>query len=150
MEEFAEEQQSNLFAKNLEEEYVNKRFRQIFTKKGRILPEEKKTSKQQADDYMKELYSIPKELQGNFTELPESEAGERWLSGMQEVDLPIEYKLKNIEETEAAKAALLAPHSQKESLLHVPSNYNQDFVRARQDEAKRIEMKRRMEISDFE
>ena len=50
----------------------------------------------------------------------ESEAGERWLSGMVEVELPVEYKLKNIEETEAAKAALLAPKTSEKSLLHIP------------------------------
>ena len=30
------------------------------------------------------------------------------------------YKLKNIEETEAAKAALLAPKTSEKSLLHIP------------------------------
>merc|ERR1719499_2355079 len=150
MDEFAAEQQTNAFQQKLENEYVEKRFRQIVSKQGRILPEERKTRKQKEDDFMKELYSVPKEFQGKFTELPESEAGERWLSGMVEVELPVEYKLKNIEETEAAKAALLAPKKHAQTLLHIPSNYNQDFVRARQDDARKIELKRRMEMAFLE
>ena len=31
-----------------------------------------------------------------------------WMTGIQEVELPLNFKLKNIEETEAAKKALLA------------------------------------------
>merc|ERR1712062_128590 len=128
--EFAEEKNVSQFQKTLVDQYVEKRFRQIVTKQGRKITEEKKSQKQKENDFMKQLYSVPKEHQGKFTELPETEAGERWLSGMVEVELPVEYKLKNIEETEAAKAQLLAPKQKEKSLFHIPSNFNQDFVRA--------------------
>ena len=38
----------------------------------------------------------------------EDEGADRWMAGIEEVSLPVEYKLRNIEATERAKAELLA------------------------------------------
>ena len=44
-------------------------------------------------------------LQGQKTKQQDVSA---WMTGIQEVQLPMDFKLKNIEETEAAKKRLLA------------------------------------------
>ena len=56
------------------------------------------------------LYETPEDLRA-ATAPPGAEGDEdgadRWLTGIVEVQLPVEFKLRNIEETERAKAALL-------------------------------------------
>ena len=52
-----------------------------------------------------------------------------WMTGIQEVELPLDYKLKNIEETEAAKKQLLAsagagPGRQAHSIARPLQSYN--------------------------
>jgi hypothetical protein len=74
------------------------------------------------------------------------EAGERWLSGIEEVSLPIAERLKNIERTEAAHSALLRDKELRlrEALLtdgasaggssaHGPVNMSTDFRRHRRE-----------------
>jgi len=68
--------------------------------------------------------------------LPETEAGEKWLKGMAEVELPLEYKLKTIEETEDAKKKLLMPKHEELKILNIPGNYNQNF-RGRENDARK-------------
>ncbi|KAI3850844.1 hypothetical protein MKW92_015392 [Papaver armeniacum] len=51
-----------------------------------------------------ELYVIPDHLKVKKRNLEESST--QWTTGIAEVQLPIEYKLRNIEETEAAKKLL--------------------------------------------
>lgn len=48
-----------------------------------------------------DLYSIPKRLQPEPPKEEKSAAG--WLAGIAEVELPIEFKMRNLEETEKAK-----------------------------------------------
>lgn len=51
-----------------------------------------------------ELYAVPSDLQGQSTKAQDPGA---WATGIVEVALPVEYKMQNIEETEAAKRRLL-------------------------------------------
>lgn len=51
-----------------------------------------------------ELYAVPSDLQGQSTKAQDPGA---WATGIVEVALPVEYKMRNIEETEAAKRRLL-------------------------------------------
>ncbi|KAL3138001.1 hypothetical protein ABBQ38_005238 [Trebouxia sp. C0009 RCD-2024] len=51
-----------------------------------------------------ELYAVPSDLQGQSTKAQDPGA---WATGIVEVALPVEYQMKNIEETEAAKRRLL-------------------------------------------
>eukprot|EP00742_Colponemidia_sp_Colp-10_P005130 GILJ01005479.1.p1 GENE.GILJ01005479.1~~GILJ01005479.1.p1 ORF type:complete len:257 (+),score=49.19 GILJ01005479.1:39-773(+) len=53
-----------------------------------------------------ELYKVPAHLQAKTRTEQESETT-NWLTGLVEVALPIEYKLKNIEDTERAKRAAM-------------------------------------------
>ncbi|KAG0478305.1 hypothetical protein HPP92_013024 [Vanilla planifolia] len=55
-------------------------------------------------DPMDELYAVPEHLKVRKRNSEESST--QWTTGIAEVQLPIEYKLRNIEETEAAKKLL--------------------------------------------
>ncbi|ELR18335.1 hepatocellular carcinomaassociated antigen 59, putative [Acanthamoeba castellanii str. Neff] len=55
----------------------------------------------------RKLYEIPEHLKVSETMRSDDQVSEAWLTGIQEVELPIEYKLKNIEATEDAKRLLL-------------------------------------------
>jgi hypothetical protein len=62
------------------------------------------------------LYETPEELR--VAEPPggaeaDEDGADRWLTGIVEVQLPVEYKLRNIEDTERAKAALLAAQRER-------------------------------------
>lgn len=46
-------------------------------------------------------------LQSEAAKIESLERGDRWLTGIQEINLPVKYKLANIEETERAKAELM-------------------------------------------
>eukprot|EP00854_Cymbomonas_tetramitiformis_P002870 gene2870-3670_t len=61
-----------------------------------------KTDLQKIED---SLYETPKELQ--MQEVVEEDGSDRWLTGIVEVQLPVEHRLRNIELTEDAKKALL-------------------------------------------
>jgi hypothetical protein len=51
------------------------------------------------------LWQTPDEL--SVRKLEGEETADRWLTGIVEVQLPMDYKLKNIEETERAKNKML-------------------------------------------
>jgi len=140
---FSTEKEKTLQAKQ-QEEWVEREFKKELKKQGRVVAE-KKTEKQKKQNFMKELYSVPEGVQGRVQFQPEQEAGERWLSGMVEVQLPIEYKLKNIEETEAAKRLLLAPKDIEDKVMIIPQNWNQDFQRAHIDDARLLKHKRKIQ-----
>ncbi|CAD6211320.1 unnamed protein product [Miscanthus lutarioriparius] len=55
-------------------------------------------------DHVDELYTVPDHLKVKKKNSEESST--QWTTGIAEVQLPIEYKLRNIEETEAAKKVL--------------------------------------------
>ncbi|ETO07270.1 hypothetical protein RFI_30122 [Reticulomyxa filosa] len=62
---------------------------------------------------------------------------------MVEVELPMEYKLRNIEETEKAKQELLIPVPKPEKIFEIPRNYNQDYSSHSYQKMKIMESKRK-------
>ncbi|KAF8401192.1 hypothetical protein HHK36_012123 [Tetracentron sinense] len=85
-----------------------------------------------------ELYVIPEHLKVKKRNSEESST--QWTTGIAEVQLPIEYKLRNIEETEAAKKLLqdkrLVGRSKAE--LSIPSSYSADYFQRGRDYAEKL------------
>ncbi|XAR64521.1 hypothetical protein NMG60_11008243 [Bertholletia excelsa] len=85
-----------------------------------------------------ELYKIPEHLKVKRRNSEESST--QWTTGIAEVQLPIEYKLKNIEETEAAKKLLqekrLSGRMKTES--SIPSSYSADYFQRGRDYAEKL------------
>ncbi|XP_010250230.1 PREDICTED: uncharacterized protein C9orf78 homolog [Nelumbo nucifera] len=85
-----------------------------------------------------ELYIIPDHLKVKRRNSEESST--QWTTGIAEVQLPIEYKLRNIEETEAAKKLLqdkrLAGRTKTE--LGIPSSYSADYFQRGKDYAEKL------------
>lgn len=88
-----------------------------------------------ADD---ELYVIPEHLKVKKRNSEESST--QWTTGIAEVQLPIEYKLRNIEETEAAKKLLqekrLMGRTKTDS--SIPSSYSADYFHRGRDYAEKL------------
>lgn len=84
-----------------------------------------------------ELYKIPEHLK--VKKRSSEENSTQWTTGIAEVQLPIEYKLRNIEETEAAKKLLqekrFVGHSKAES--SIPSSFSADFFQRGRDHAEK-------------
>lgn len=85
-----------------------------------------------------ELYKIPDHLKVKRRNSEESST--QWTTGIAEVQLPIEYKLRNIEETEAAKKLL-----QEKRLMgriktdsSIPSSYSADYFQRGKDYAEKL------------
>eukprot|EP00960_Hanusia_phi_P029233 747852-Hanusia_phi.AAC.3 len=72
--------------------------------KGATEPEEGEAKKLTPED---ELYMIPEEFRVKSKTRHLGDAAETWLTGIVEVELPMEEKLKNIDETEKAKKRML-------------------------------------------
>jgi hypothetical protein len=85
------------------------------------------------------LYQTPDILKNAKPKEDMVEAGDRWLTGIAEVPLPITDKLKTIEETEKAKEKLFASKmaSTGGAVLTIPANYNADFSRHQREYADR-------------
>lgn len=85
-----------------------------------------------------ELYDIPEHLKVKRRNSGESST--QWTTGIAEIQLSIEYKLKNIEETEAAKKLLqekrLAGRAKVES--SIPSSFSADFSQRGKDYAEKL------------
>ncbi|XP_060217509.1 protein COP1 SUPPRESSOR 2 isoform X2 [Lycium barbarum] len=85
-----------------------------------------------------ELYKIPEHLKVKRRNSEESST--QWTTGIAEIQLPIEYKLKNIEETEAAKKLLqekrLMGRARTES--SIPSSYSADYFQRGKDYAEKL------------
>ncbi|XP_070043525.1 protein COP1 SUPPRESSOR 2 isoform X1 [Nicotiana tomentosiformis] len=85
-----------------------------------------------------ELYKIPEHLKVKRRNSEESST--QWTTGIAEIQLPIEYKLKNIEETEAAKKLLqekrLVGRARTES--SIPSSYSADYFQRGKDYAEKL------------
>nr|GEZ56148.1 protein COP1 suppressor 2 [Tanacetum cinerariifolium] len=68
------------------------------------------------------------------------ESSTQWTTGIAEIQLPIEFKLKNIEETEAAKKLLqekrLMGRSKTDSTI--PSSYSADYFQRGKDFAENL------------
>ncbi|KAM6541338.1 hypothetical protein CsatB_005785 [Cannabis sativa] len=85
-----------------------------------------------------ELYKIPDHLKVKKRNSEESST--QWTTGIAEVQLPIEYKLKNIEETEAAKKLLQEKRlmGRTKSEFSIPSSYSADYFQRGRDYAEKL------------
>ncbi|CAM8948391.1 hypothetical protein QQ045_016247 [Rhodiola kirilowii] len=85
-----------------------------------------------------ELYRIPDHLK--VKQRNSNESSTQWTTGIAEIQLPIEYKLKNIEETEAAKKLLqdkrLTSRTKTDSRL--PSSFSADYFERGKDYAEKL------------
>lgn len=85
-----------------------------------------------------ELYKIPEHLK--VKKRSSEENSTQWTTGIAEVQLPIEYKLRNIEETEAAKKLLqekrLVGRTKADS--SIPSSFSADFFQRGKDYAEKL------------
>lgn len=85
-----------------------------------------------------ELYRIPDHLKVKRRNSEESST--QWTTGIAEIQLPIEYKLRNIEETEAAKKLLqdkrLMGQTRTES--SIPASYSADYFQRGRDYAEKL------------
>ncbi|XP_020108496.1 uncharacterized protein C9orf78 homolog [Ananas comosus] len=89
-------------------------------------------------DALDELYAVPDHLKVKKRNSEESST--QWTTGIAEVQLPIEYKLKNIEETEAAKKLLQEKRlvGKTKSELSIPSSYSADYLQRGRDYAEKL------------
>ncbi|CAI0438476.1 unnamed protein product [Linum tenue] len=86
-----------------------------------------------------ELYIVPDHLKVKRRNSEESST--QWTTGIAEIQLPIEYKLKNIEETEAAKKLLQEKRLMgrtKTSDINIPSSYSADYFQRGRDYAEKL------------
>ncbi|XP_010556664.1 PREDICTED: uncharacterized protein C9orf78 homolog [Tarenaya hassleriana] len=85
-----------------------------------------------------ELYRIPEHLK--VKKRSSEESSTQWTTGIAEVQLPIEYKLKNIEETEAAKKLLQEKRlmGRPKSEFSIPSSYSADYFQRGKDYAEKL------------
>ncbi|XP_030539757.1 protein COP1 SUPPRESSOR 2 [Rhodamnia argentea] len=85
-----------------------------------------------------ELYKIPEHLKvkGRTSD----EGSTQWTTGIAEIQLPIEYKLRNIEETEAAKKLLQEKRlmGRTKSDFNLPSSYSADYFHRGRDYAEKL------------
>jgi len=68
----------------------------------------------------KQLYVIPEHLKAKEAAHSDDTISESWLTGIQEVELPMEFKLRNIEATENARKQLLEQHVTDGEATSVP------------------------------
>ncbi|RAL41547.1 hypothetical protein DM860_010341 [Cuscuta australis] len=100
------------------------------------------TATNEADSEVKhaedELYQIPEHLKVKRRNSEESST--QWTTGIAEIQLPIEYKLKNIEETEAAKKLLQGKRfmGRTKPDVSIPSNYTADYFHRGKDYAEKL------------
>nr|XP_027072836.1 protein COP1 SUPPRESSOR 2-like [Coffea arabica]XP_027072837.1 protein COP1 SUPPRESSOR 2-like [Coffea arabica]XP_027072838.1 protein COP1 SUPPRESSOR 2-like [Coffea arabica] len=113
----------------VEQELAKKRGRNIGVEN------EVETDIKRAED---ELYEIPEHLKVKRRNSEESST--QWTTGIAEVQLPMEYKLRNIEETEVAKKLLqekrLMGRTKTDS--SIPSSYSADYLQRGKDYAKKL------------
>lgn len=85
-----------------------------------------------------ELYQIPDHLKVKKRNAEETST--QWTTGIAEVQLPIEYKLKNIEETEAAKKLLHEKRlmGQTKTESSIPSNHSADYFQRGKEYAEKL------------
>ncbi|KAL5717213.1 Protein COP1 SUPPRESSOR 2 [Ranunculus cassubicifolius] len=85
-----------------------------------------------------ELYVIPDHLKVKKRNSEESST--QWTTGIAEIQLPIEYKLKNIEETEVAKKLLQEKRlvGRTKTELNIPSSYSADYFQRGKDYAEKL------------
>ncbi|KAA0050254.1 hypothetical protein IC582_021773 [Cucumis melo] len=115
--------------KYIEQELAKKRGRTVETVEGA------ENDLKQAED---ELYKIPEHLK--VKRRNSNESSTQWTTGIAEVQLPIEFKLKNIEETEAAKKLLQEKRfvGRSKSEFSIPSSYSADYFHRGRDYAEKL------------
>ncbi|KAM8865136.1 splicing factor C9orf78 homolog [Synchiropus picturatus] len=97
-------------------------------KKGLVEAEEQKVKVKDAEDH---LYELPENIRVNSAKKTEEMLSNQMLSGIPEVDLGIDAKIKNIIQTEEAKAKLLAEQRNKKKdngTSFVPTNIAVNYV----------------------
>nr|ACQ57912.1 C9orf78 [Anoplopoma fimbria] len=97
-------------------------------KKGLVEAEEQKVKVKNAEDH---LYELPESIRVNSAKKTEEMLSNQMLSGIPEVDLGIDAKIKNIIQTEDAKAKLLAEQRNKkkdQGTSFVPTNIAVNYV----------------------
>lgn len=97
-------------------------------KKGQVEAEEQKVKAKNAEDH---LYELPENIRVNSAKKTEEMLSNQMLSGIPEVDLGIDAKIKNIIFTEEAKAKLLAEQRNKKKdhgTSFVPTNIAVNYV----------------------
>ncbi|KAH6815904.1 integrator complex subunit-like protein [Perilla frutescens var. frutescens] len=110
---------------------------ELAKKRGKNIDEENQVENEvkRAED---ELYKIPEHLK--VKKRSSEENSTQWTTGIAEVQLPIEYKLRNIEETEAAKKLLqekrLVGRTKTDS--SIPSSFSADFFQRGKDYAEKL------------
>lgn len=67
-----------------------------------------KTKYESYEEKQRKLYEIPEEYKTESKLIKDSQNKIAWITGISEVELPLSYKLKNIQETEEAKKKLLS------------------------------------------
>ncbi|KAI4983280.1 hypothetical protein ZWY2020_023772 [Hordeum vulgare] len=107
---------------------------ELLKKRGKAIEVNDKDDKDQVD----ELYVVPDHLKVRKKNMEESST--QWTTGIAEVQLPIEYKLRNIEETEAAKKMLQERRlaGKTKSDANIPSSYSADFFHRGRDYAEKL------------
>ncbi|XP_023549511.1 protein COP1 SUPPRESSOR 2 [Cucurbita pepo subsp. pepo] len=115
--------------KYIEQELAKKRGRTLETVEGA------ENDLKQAED---ELYKIPEHLK--VKRRNSNESSTQWTTGIAEVQLPIEFKLKNIEETEAAKKLLQEKRfvGRSKSEFSIPSSFSADYFHRGRDYAEKL------------
>ncbi|MBN3320143.1 TLS1 protein, partial [Atractosteus spatula] len=97
-------------------------------KKGLVEAEEQKVKAKNAEDL---LYELPENIRVSSAKKTEEMLSNQMLSGIPEVDLGIDAKIKNIISTEDAKAKLIAEQRNKKkdsSTSFVPTNIAVNYV----------------------
>ncbi|KAL6114426.1 uncharacterized protein ACO6RY_05198 [Pungitius sinensis] len=97
-------------------------------KKGLVEAVEQKVKVKNAEDH---LYELPESIRVNSAKKTEEMLSNQMLSGIPEVDLGIDAKIKNIIQTEDAKAKLLAEQRNKkkdQGTSFVPTNIAVNYV----------------------
>uniref|UniRef100_A0AAX7SRZ2 Telomere length and silencing protein 1 homolog n=1 Tax=Astatotilapia calliptera TaxID=8154 RepID=A0AAX7SRZ2_ASTCA len=97
-------------------------------KKGLVEAEEHKVKVKNPEDH---LYELPENIRVNSAKKTEEMLSNQMLSGIPEVDLGIDAKIKNIIQTEEAKAKLLAEQRNKKKdhgTSFVPTNIAVNYV----------------------
>lgn len=108
---------------------------ELAKKRGRDLGVKAEDSKPLEDD----LYLIPEHLKVRRRNSEESST--QWTTGIAEVQLPIEFKLKNIEETEAAKKHLQDKRpfvGRGRIQSSIPASYSADFSQRGREYAEKL------------
>ncbi|CAI9117293.1 OLC1v1018657C2 [Oldenlandia corymbosa var. corymbosa] len=110
---------------------------ELAKKRGRHIDVENEVENEvkRAED---ELYEIPEHLKVKRRNSEESST--QWTTGIAEVQLPMEYKLRNIEETEAAKKLLQEKRlmGRPKTDSSIPSSYSADYFQRGTDYAEKL------------